>query len=570
MDFVGRLEERGDGAALLGAYCAAIIRADRYCDRMCLVRFTQISLATKYRFLFGLAVLLIIGAALAVPWYTMEVLVQQQPFREAQSIAEGYFRLVMPDPGAISGAHAGRFSMRPEQNDTPPRFVPLVTTSDEATPQTGLETGTHSAFVQDAFATLRERPDKEFYYQSATGPDKRRFLYAHAVRATRGCLECHSEGRSASPYRENQLAGIIAVEVPGGRGGRYALVNRTVIIAAGALAGILAILVFYLITTRFILSPIHELRTVALKVADGDLAVRSTVRTGDEFEQLAVNINTMLERLRESQEELRKANRLLDEKLGQIAETNVALYESNRLKTEFLANVSHELRTPLTSIIGFAELLREGSSSEQDPRHLRFAENILISGRILLEIINDLLDLAKIEANRVELRIESVSLPEVCGGLVDFMRPLADKRQIGVMLEAPDGLPAVFTDRGRLRQVLFNLMSNAIKFTPEKGRVWLRIERVDETHVRMAVQDTGPGIPREKHEAIFEKFRQIDQSVTREHHGTGLGLAIAKELTTLLGGTIEVESEPGRGATFTVTLPTTAPEKGDRPLIALA
>lgn len=533
---------------------------------MCPVRFTQISLATKYRFLFGLAVLLIIGAALAVPWYTMEVLVQQQPFREAQSIAESHFRLVMPDPDAISGAHTGRFSLHPDRSSPSPRFIPLAAGSDEATTRPGDLPGD---FVQEAFSTLRARPDKEFYYQTAAGRDGRRFLYAHAVRATRGCLECHRQGRSARPYRENQLAGIITVELAGGAAGRYALINRIVIVAAGALAGILAILVFYLITTRFILSPIHELRTVALRVAAGDLAVRSTVRTGDEFEQLAVNINTMLERLRESQDELRKANRLLDEKLGEIAETNVALYESNRLKTEFLANVSHELRTPLTSIIGFAELLREGSSSDKDPRGLRYAENILISGRILLEIINDLLDLAKIEANRVELRIESVQLSAVCGDLVDFMRPLADKKQIRVALEVADGLPAVFTDRGRLRQVLFNLMSNAIKFTPEGGRVWLRGQRADDTHVRMAVQDTGPGIPPEQHEAIFEKFRQIDQSVTREHHGTGLGLAIAKELTTLLGGTIEVDSEPGHGATFTVTLPTTAPEKRDRPLIAL-
>jgi signal transduction histidine kinase len=308
---------------------------------------------------------------------------------------------------------------------------------------------------------------------------------------------------------------------------------------------------------------------VALRVADGDLAVRSTVRTGDEFEQLAVNINTMLERLRDSQEDLKKANRLLDEKLGEVAESNVALFEANRLKSEFLANVSHELRTPLTSIIGFAELLREGPSNPDDAKALRYAENILISGRILLQIINDLLDLAKIEAGRVELAIESVQPREVCETLIDFMQPQADKKTILLEARFDDDLPALFTDHGRLRQILFNLMSNAVKFTPDGGRIWLLATRVDDTHIRVAVRDTGPGIPPEHHELIFEKFRQIDQSATREYHGTGLGLAIAKELTELLGGHIGVESEPKQGATFWIELPTTTPERRDRPLVSL-
>ena len=531
------------------------------------MRLARITLATKYRILFGLAVLLIIGAALAVPWYTMEVLVLQQPFREAESIAESYFRLVLPDPDSAAGVHGGKLGLLPEKLAYQPQFVPLEPNPEDAT--TRPSPAVADAFVKDARDSFRARPSKKFYYRTAWEEDGRRFRYAHAVWVTRGCLNCHGEGRSARPYRENQLAGIITVDLPVEQSGQSALLNRVLVVTAGALAGILAILVFYLITTRFILSPIHELRSVALRVADGDLTVRSTVRTGDEFEQLSVNINTMLERLRDSQEELKKANRLLDEKLGEVAETNVALYESNRVKSEFLANVSHELRTPLTSIIGFAELLREGPSGEADPRALRYAENILISGRILLEIINDLLDLAKIEANRVDLRIESVQAGEVCGTLVDFMRPLADKKQIKVEVQADDALPALFTDRGRLRQILFNLMSNAIKFTPDGGQVWLRAQRLDEARVRISVRDTGPGILPEHRQLIFEKFRQIDQSATREHHGTGLGLAIAKELTFLLGGEIGVDSEPGQGATFWVELPTTVPERRQRPLVSL-
>ena len=207
-------------------------------------------------------------------------------------------------------------------------------------------------------------------------------------------------------------SGPARIGYPVDRGAADLIWNRIWLVASGALAGILAILVFYVITTKFILSPIHDLRRVAIRVADGNLDERSTVRTGDEFEQLSDSLNNMLERLRISQDELRRANKLLDEKLGEMAETNVALYEANRLKSEFLANVSHELRTPLTSIIGFAEVLREGPEAEPDSRTARYLENILISGRILLEIINDLLDLAKIEAGRAELRLESVHVDQ--------------------------------------------------------------------------------------------------------------------------------------------------------------
>ncbi|MGH2668756.1 MAG: sensor histidine kinase, partial [bacterium] len=260
---------------------------------------------------------------------------------------------------------------------------------------------------------------------------------------------------------------------------------------------------------------------------------------------------------------------LLDQKLGEMAQTNVTLYEANRVKSEFLANVSHELRTPLTSIIGFAELLREGPGADGNARAAHYTENILISGRILLQIINDLLDLAKIEAGRVELHVEPVDLKELCAALLEFMRPLASKKNLRVELHAEPNLPLLLSDRGRIRQVLFNLLSNAIKFTPAGGQVGVALRPVGEHHVRVAVQDSGPGIDAEHRAVIFEKFRQIDQSATREHSGTGLGLAIAKELTHLLGGEIGVESELGHGATFWVEFPTAAPQPRERPLTSL-
>ncbi|MBN2447557.1 MAG: HAMP domain-containing protein [Phycisphaerae bacterium] len=533
----------------------------------------RVSLAVKYRILFGLAVILIIGAALCVPWYRMENLVLEQPFRMAGRVADDHFRLALPEPHLLSAAQGGVHGEGFGQSSAMPRpavrFIarpPLAESLEtDASQSSGL-----GPFEIRAFLKFIKRPTLSFVSETQDTDDEQHHVYAYAVRVTSGCLRCHDEGKTARTiYRENELAGIITVDVPADVSSMGLVWNRLLIIAAGAMAGILAILVFYVITHRFILAPIEELRGVATKVAEGDLDVRSNLMTGDEFEQLADSLNTMLERLRASQMDLKAANQLLDQKLGEMAETNVALYEANRIKSEFLANVSHELRTPLTSIIGFAELLREGPQPPSSEKATRYAENILISGRILLEIINDLLDLAKIEAGKVELHIDAVNVGELCATLIDFCRPQADEKDLRLELDTQEGLPTLATDRGRLRQILFNLLSNALKFTPEGGCVRLRTLAVGDERVRVEVIDTGPGIAKDHQEIIFEKFRQIDQSATREHHGTGLGLAIARELTMLLGGEISVTSELGRGSTFAVEFPTKAPDPRDRPLISL-
>jgi signal transduction histidine kinase len=522
----------------------------------------RISLAIKYRVLFGTAVILIIGAALYVPWYLMENLVLEQPaFREAQRIADDYFRLAMATPGAGGAGggsiHSTEFSLLSEAAPVQPRFVQLTANVEDA--ESILNQQGADPFIAKALRTFLANPGREYAYTTRVEAESRHFLYAHAVRVNQSCLACHADG-STRPYAENQLAGIISVTLPVDRSAADLIWNRIWLVASGALAGILAILVFYVITTKFILSPIHELRRVAIHVADGNLDERATVRTGDEFEQLSDSLNNMLERLRTSQDELKRANRLLDERLGEMGETNVALFEANRLKSEFLANVSHELRTPLTSIIGFAEVLREGSEVNPDSSTARYLENILISGRILLEIINDLLDLAKIEAGRAELRLESVRVDQICSTLVEFMRPQANERNLEFNFEVGPGLPIMITDRGKVRQILFNLLSNAVKFTPPQGAVTLRVARDGADMVRLSVTDTGPGIAEKDLPIVFEKFRQADQSTTREHEGTGLGLAIAKELARLLGGEIGVESRVGQGSTFWVRLPLATPE----------
>jgi two-component system, NarL family, sensor histidine kinase BarA len=532
------------------------------------MRLISLSLAAKYRLLFGLAVLLIIGAALWVPWYRMETLVLEQPLQEARRIADDYFRLTLPvhAEGAVpaaAGVHAEGLDARRRTFDHQPRFVPRPPTVDRLRPlEAEAAAAQFDPFVSRAFGTFTRQPAQQHVAQVTEADGTPVHRYAFAVRVSKSCLACHDEGQTAEPYyRENELAGLITVHMPADASRAGLLLNRVIIVVAGALAGMFAILVFYLITHRFILGPIEELSGVAERVAEGDLEVRSTLRTGDEFEQLADSMNTMLARLRDSQEELKRANRALDQKLGELAETNVGLYEANRIKSEFLANVSHELRTPLTSIIGFAELLRESPISNEYPKNTRYAENILISGRILLEIINDLLDLAKIEAGKVELQIGPVDVATLCTTLIDFLAPQTEKKRLEVRFTEVDALPEIRTDGGRLRQILFNLLSNAVKFTPEHGVIWVRARCAPDGGVAVEVQDTGPGIPPEKQDIIFDKFRQIDQSATREHHGTGLGLAIAKELTVLLGGRISVASTVGEGATFCVELPRQAPRQ---------
>jgi signal transduction histidine kinase len=266
----------------------------------------------------------------------------------------------------------------------------------------------------------------------------------------------------------------------------------------------------------------------------------------------------MLHNLVAMQQELRDVNNDLDRKVDELAQANMALFEMNRLKSDFLATMSHELRTPLNSIIGFSEVL--ASNEQLNERQRRYANNIQSSGRMLLAMINDILDLAKIESGKMEVRSEDFSIRDICEGLTNLCRPVAERKNITWECRLDDAIPLLRQDPGKLRQILYNLLSNAIKFTPEGGRVTLRA-RAEGRFVVIEVQDTGIGIADEDRETIFEKFRQAklpgqgENVLTREHQGTGLGLSIVRELTRLLGGEVHLESQPGQGSTFTVRLP---------------
>jgi signal transduction histidine kinase len=284
-------------------------------------------------------------------------------------------------------------------------------------------------------------------------------------------------------------------------------------------------------------------------------------------------------RLAETLAEMRVANRALaeserslerkvEERTAELARQNLALEASqrdlsrardealaaNRHKSAFLANMSHELRTPLNAVIGFSEVLREKVFGELNAKQDEYLSDIHSSGKHLLSLINDILDLSKIEAGRLELSPSTFELPVTIDNALVLMRDRARRAGVALSQDVESGVGAMTADERKLKQILINLLTNAVKFTKDGGSVALRARRVDDD-VEIAVADTGIGISSEDRDVIFEEFRQAGDEWARNKEGTGLGLALTKRLVELHGGRIWVESELGRGSTFTLTLP---------------
>lgn len=249
---------------------------------------------------------------------------------------------------------------------------------------------------------------------------------------------------------------------------------------------------------------------------------------------------------RRTEEQIRTLNLRLEQR-------NREVERANRLKTEFLASMSHELRTPLNAIIGFSDLLAEQSAAGFSEKQKRFIGHIQQSARHLLDLINDILDLSRIEAGHLDLKYEDFPLAASLAEVLATIRPAMAAKGIEVESEVPVDLK-LNADRLRFKQLLYNLLSNAIKFTPGGGRVSVESFARDGL-IHLTVRDTGIGIPREEHEAIFDRFHQVGSTTKGVREGTGLGLAITKRLIEQHGGRVWVESEPGRGSRFHFTLP---------------
>ena len=419
-------------------------------------------------------------------------------------------------------------------------------------------------------------------------------VYHHyaAVRADARCAACHAHGHD----RPGELLGAVHITLPLSATRAALARNDVFLLTTGVVTAVLAMLAAWAIVRYVIVKPVLHLRDVSEDVARGQFDSRSDIRTGDEFEELSVAFNRMLRHLLTMQDELRETNGDLDAKVDELARANMELYETNRLKDEFLATMSHELRTPLNSILGFGEVLETTGPLTEKQR--KWVANIRNGGRDLKLLIDDILDLAKIESGKLEVVPAPARLADVAERQVDAVRPLAEKKDLTLSVAVDGTLPELRQDAGKLQQILNNLLSNAIKFTPPGGSVRvfgrdLGLRTLDggpfagrgphgsgpqerggpggRRWFELAVADTGVGIPLEDQTAIFEKFRQSRgpaaggpggpiTAMTREHGGTGLGLSIVRELCRLLGGEVTCASEYGRGSTFTVRLPCVHPD----------
>ena len=331
---------------------------------------------------------------------------------------------------------------------------------------------------------------------------------------------------------------------------------------------------------------IHELLEATQQQAEELETQQEELRTtNEELITKTINLQTSEEELRIQQDELRLSNTALEEKARELEERNRVIDEAKEVmslkaqeleiagkyKSEFLANMSHELRTPLNSILILARILKENRKANLEPEQIKYASVIHNSGNDLLTLINDILDLSKIESGKIDLEVEQLQLTEITRDMEYLFKEVANTKFINYTINiGTEDLQTIYSDRVRLQQILKNLLSNAFKFTPNDGSVSLDISfpeagktfgneklsaLTSEKIIAFSVKDTGIGIPKDKQDLIFEAFQQADGSTSRKYGGTGLGLSISRELANLLGGEIQISSIPGEGSTFTLYVP---------------
>jgi len=584
---------------------------------------SPLSLAAKCRLTFGAAVVFILALALLLPYIWMGQLTKKALLdsgrARSQALLDRHFQLrrsteaalpPLDKTGLVADVNAPemrwiRFAKKIEGSPAAGQGPPLVPakaqaaagTADKLKPPDGSLSSASQEQLQNLadeqlqmIEYLKAHEDRSDYISFVKKNGVRYSNYIRIFRAAEGCITCHNPQGSASPFGENEAIGAVVIQSPdiSSEVGKTTFLNRVWIIVAGLIAGTGAIVVFYWVTQRVILRPIRQLRALANNVAEGNLEIRSSIQTGDEYEKLANAFNNMLDGLLATQEKLRQANKQLDAKIAELSERNIELFKANKVKSEFLANISHEFKTPLNAILGFAQVLRDSADTSQianlspaqsgdgksqtypersreSAKRKRYAENIITSGNRLLNMVNDLLDLAKAQAGKMELHIEETSVASLLKALVSSFSLLTKQKKIKVKLQIDPDLPPLVTDTGKVQQILYNFLSNAVKFTPPQGRIEIqagpsplpRETGSQPRFVRIAVTDTGCGIAEADKKKIFEKFRQVDGSITRETTGSGLGLAISTELAVMLAGSIGMESEPGKGSTFWLDIPIT-------------
>jgi len=529
------------------------------------LRFWPLPLAKKVQVTFGAAVLLILTLALSIPYIWMSQLIKKDLLDSGRSrsmvMLDRHFQQKESSQNLLPLDSIGQVR---DPNDAEITWILFKENDDSMLSQLDKD-------VREMVETLKDDPDRDENILLERNEGHLGSHYVRIFRATGHCISCHNQQGSVEAFALNKLIGAVLVQSRdlSGEINRTVFMNRVWIIVAGLIGGIGAIVVFYIITQRLILRPIRQLRALANNVAEGNLEIRSSIATRDEYEKLAKAFNHMLDTLQATQKKLRQANKQLDAKIAELSARNIELFKANKIKGEFLANISHEFRTPLNAILGFAQVLKDKPLLLKKEKAQRYAENIITSGNNLLNMINDLLELAKTQAGKMELHIAEASISDLLENLLSQFSLITKKKKIKVKLMSAPDLPLVVTDVGKVQQILYNFLSNAIKFTPERGRIEIEAQfpspgakgkGPEPRMIRIAVTDTGCGIVESDREKIFEKFRQADGSLTRETTGSGLGLAICTELATMLAGGIGMESPPeGRseGSTFWLDIPIT-------------
>jgi signal transduction histidine kinase len=328
----------------------------------------------------------------------------------------------------------------------------------------------------------------------------------------------------------------------------YGSVLRTSSLLLNGLA--MALFASFFVARR-VIGPLRVLGQGVQRIGSGDLRFRVDLKTGDEIESLAAEFNKMTGALQEAYSRLEEK---VAERTRELVIANDKLKELDKLKSRFLSNVSHELKTPLTAIVGLAANMLDGITGQLNERQREYLSDIRASSDRLGRLIKDLLDLSIIQAGKVELRPAPFALASLVREVTNSLRPVAEEKLIAIQVSSAEASPTVWADRDRIAQVLTNLIGNAIKFTSPQGKVMVSAQMNGGAWAEVSVGDTGPGIPAEEAEKIFDEFYQITRP-GMESRGVGLGLAISKKLVEMHGGKIGVKSEMGKGSTFYFTVP---------------
>ncbi|MEQ3363146.1 c-type heme family protein [Raoultibacter massiliensis] len=413
------------------------------------------------------------------------------------------------------------------------------------------------------------------YYEVTEYEGEEVFRYLAPMTIEENCLDCHGEpkgeidvtGFPKEGWSIGDNGGAISIIMPLDvyRENEQSAIVQDVIFFGGMLA--FCLVVVYVALGYLVTRPLNKIQAGVEQIQTGNLDVElAYTESSREMNTLTADFNQMAEELSaiygnlETQVEdrtaqLARANDVLERQRAQLEDANDRLRDENRYKSDFLAIMSHELRTPLTSIIAFAEMLNK----ESDPKNEKEAETrreIEANSRALLFMINDILEMSRLDAGRIEMNVETVDLGDIAGLVQSVVQPLAKQNGIEFTCEIDADVPLVEADFEKLRHVLENLAGNAVKFTPEGGSVRLAISYHPECgEVWLRVADTGIGIAKKDQQRVFERFVQADSSASRKYSGTGLGLALAKEYTEMHNGSISVESVLGKGSVFTVRIP---------------